>query len=595
MLVLLPFAFLAGIVTILSPCILPVLPIVLSGSTGGKARPYGVVTGFILSFSLFTLVLTAIVKAFALPPDFLRFVAVAFVIGFGLVMIVPALRDRFEMWASRVAGKGASKSGGKPRTGFFGGVVVGTSLGLVWTPCVGPIMASVISLAITQQVDGGAVATVLAYSLGTAIPMFGIMVGGRALIQRLPVLSRNPAAIQRVFGILMIVVGVSIGFGWDRTVQARLLEAFPNWGTGLTAFESIQPVQDALDRRAGGNGEDGGAMNAMAAEPVSFSLANAPKNGRLGDFGMAPEIVTDGMWFNEAGLGIPLPEDGLSMEDLRGKVVVIDFWTYSCINCVRTLPYLRAWWEAYKDDGLVIIGVHTPEFAFERNPENLRKAMADLGVEWPVVQDNDYRQWQAYSNRYWPAKYFIDATGRIRYYHFGEGGYDDSEKVIRALLQEAGQSAGRRADTSRAAAIRANTPETYLGWARAKGFVSTGGAVREEPANYEPAKVPGNGEWSLQGEWTITREYIRPMSSGTLELGFDAKDVFLVIEPAGEGGRIEVMLDGEPAPDNEDVTAGKLMPDESRVYRLVDLPRAGNHLLTLKVDGNLKLYAFTFG
>ena len=388
------------------------LPIVLSGSVGGKRKPIGIVVGFIGSFSVFTLLLSTLVKVLQIPPGTLRLGAVAVITVFGLILLFPFLQLQFEKIAFRLVRQREQKN----RTGFAGGLAIGTSLGLIWTPCVGPIIASVISLAISQQVDGGAFVIILAYAAGTAIPMFAIMKGGRRLIQRFPGLTRNTGKIQRGFGIVMIIAGLTIGFGLDRQLQTKILEIFPGYGSGLTSFEQTEAVQNALQARS-------------VHDKKELSWQSPPHNGELADYGPAPEILTDGEWFNSAPL---------TMEELKGKVVVVDFWTYSCINCIRTLPYLKSWYETYKNQGLVIVGVHTPEFAFEQNPANVQKAIADLGVTWPVVLDNSFTQWRAYDNRFWPAHYFIDTAGIIRYFHFGEGEYDTGEQVIRQLLAEAG-------------------------------------------------------------------------------------------------------------------------------------------------------------
>ncbi len=358
MLVLLGFAFVSGIITILSPCILPVLPIVLSGSVGGgKARPFGVLAGFVVSFTVFTLTLSAIVRALRIPTDALRVVAVVLIGLFGIVMLVPKLRDWFEMLTSRIASRGSTTSsvttGKSP--GFWSGLVVGVSLGLVWTPCVGPIMASVISLALTQQVSGDSVLITLAYTLGTSIPMLAVMLGGRALLARVPALTRNTANIQKGFGVLMIVMAVAIGFGWDRRFQAAILSAFPNYGAGLTAIEKAPSVHTALKTLQPARAAARVAQTNAAGEQLfSGAMDATPQNGVLGDYGLAPDFVTKGMWFNTQGV-VPMegqPAGGgappLTMKSLRGKVVLIDFWTYSCVNCVRTLPYLRAWYDTYR-------------------------------------------------------------------------------------------------------------------------------------------------------------------------------------------------------------------------------------------------------
>ena len=577
MLILIVFAFLSGIVTILSPCILPVLPIVLSGSVGGKRRPYGVITGFILSFSIFTLTLSAIVQLLNIPANTLRYTAVVLIILLGIIMLVPRFSFVFEKLTSRL---NRSTKAPKPSSGFKGGLAVGLSLGLIWTPCVGPIIASVISLAITQSVDGGSVLIILSYSLGTSIPMLAIMIGGRKLINRFPSLTKNTGKIQRGFGVLMILVGLSIGFGLDRKFQSAILEVLPGYGEGLTVFENADFIKKAIDSR---NISDDSAMM-DGSTPVTFN--REPEDGVLGDYGMAPEIVTRGMWFNS---------EALTMEDLRGKVVIVDFWTYSCINCVRTIPYLKTWYDAYKDDGLVIIGVHSPEFAFERDPGNVQKALSELGVTWPVVLDNEFTQWQAYNNRYWPAKYFIDATGKIRYFHFGEGEYETSEMVIRKLLEEAGKTNLRETEKKVETQIESRTAETYLGYKRTEGFTSEVELTQNEYRDYTGSSPLENGEWTLEGNWAFTKEYVVSNESGYLELGFHAKNVFLVIDPGEEGGFMEIEVDGSASADTVDVKNGVLQLQESRLYQLVGLERSGEHILKLKVSGKMRLFAFTFG
>jgi cytochrome c biogenesis protein CcdA/thiol-disulfide isomerase/thioredoxin len=580
MIVLLAFAFVSGIVTILSPCILPVLPIVLSGGiSGGKARPFGVLAGFVASFTAFTLTLSAIVQALGIPVGTLRIVAVVLIVAFGVVMLVPWLRDRFELATSRVAGRGGAR--GTPRAGFWGGVLVGLGIGLVWTPCVGPIMASVISLALTQHVSGGSVAITLAYTLGTSIPMFGVMIGGRALLARVPALTRSTAGIQKGFAVLMIAVGVAIGFGWDQRLQQAILRLAPNYGSGLTAVERTAPVVSALK---------------------SFSAPEVPSEGGvLADYGPAPAFVAGGPWFNTQGLvpstaqlpnGASMP---LDLAALRGKVVVVDFWTYSCVNCVRTLPYLRAWYNAYHAKGLVIVGVHTPEFEFERSTANVARAVRQLGVEWPVVQDNNYAQWDAYGNQYWPAEYFIGPRGNVRYVHYGEGNYATSEQVIRELLAETGVKVTGPMVSKPGPTLYAMTPETYLGYDRTTGFMSVPGLAPGAPTAYQPSGVLANGDWDLSGTWTATPQYIAPTGTGTLELSFDAKNVFLVIQPEGGGGRIKVFVDGKPAGSTVDVRDGTLVPTQPRMYQLVALRAAGTHVLRLDVTGDLRLYDFTFG
>lgn len=567
------FAFLSGIVTILSPCILPVLPIILSGTVGGKSKPIGIVTGFIVSFSLFTLALSALVQTLSISPEALRVAAVVIIVTFGITLMIPRLQLALEVLLAKVARtKGTTKS-----SGFTGGLMTGFSLGLVWTPCVGPIMASVISLAVSRQVDGGAIVIVAAYSLGTAIPMFAIMAGGRKLLNRFPRITGKTKDIQRFFGAIMIVAGLSIGFGVDRKFQTFILEVFPNYGVGLTSFEQGELVQKALDER-----QETGAM------ADGFDWSKAPKPGRPGNFGTAPELIAGGPWINNG--------EPYTMESLTGKVVLLDFWTYSCINCVRTIPYLRSWYDTYKEHGLEIIGIHSPEFPFERNIGNVQRAVQELQIEWPVVLDNDFAQWNSYNNRYWPAHFIIDGSGEIRYFHFGEGSYDETEQVIRTLLEENGAKLGM---TSRTTAEQESpgkrTPEIYLGYARAEHFKSENAYEEDVPTVFEAYEELAPGEWTLGGEWMIRNDFIEIDGTGTLDLNFEGKDLFIVIEPRSAAAAISIEIDGMIPEETADSKAGKLYPTSSRLYHLASFKEAKERLLHLVITGQVRLFTFTFG
>ncbi|MGL1892259.1 MAG: redoxin domain-containing protein [Spirochaetaceae bacterium] len=562
MLILIIFAFLSGIVTILSPCILPVLPIVLTGSFGNKSRPYGIVLGFILSFVIFSLTLSWIINFLNIPGDSLRILAIIFITFFGLIMFIPSFKEKFEIFISKIT---RSKSNNSSKNGFKGGVFIGLTLGIVWTPCVGPIMASVIALAATQTVDVASVLIILFYSIGTSIPMFAVILGGRTIIKKIPFLTKNPVKIQRGFGILMIIIGLSIGLDLDRKFQSVVLKVFPNYGAGLTVFETIEPVQKALK-----------SINRSSKSDLGILLdsVNNPKNATLGNYGLAPEFITN-----------PL---GIDLQSLKGKVVIVDFWTYSCINCIRTIPHLRSWYETYKDYGLEIVGVHTPEFAFESTRKNVNKAIKDLGITWPVIQDNNYKQWISYNNRYWPAKYILDVNGVIRYFHFGEDEYSTLEKVIRKLLLEAGIDLSSKANKQTVFKFKSKTPEIYLGYGRTSGFSSNEEISENREITYTSPKKLNNGQWSLTGNWLIKKEFIVPKNSGELELNFSAKNVFIVIEPEStSGGVIEVLLDGK--------RIHEIQPTVSKLYQLVDLKRAGSHNLKLRIKGDLRLFAFTFG
>ena len=575
MILLILFAFLAGVVTILSPCILPILPVILSSSlTGSKKRPLGVVTGFIISFTFFTLFLSLIVKSLGIPAGSFRSFSIIIILIFGLGLLLPnfqALLERFFTYFSRFSPKL------KEDSGFVGGVLIGASIGLVWTPCVGPILASIISLAITGSVSGQAALITFSYSLGTAIPMLAIVYGGRNLLNKVPWLTRNTVKIQKAFGVLMILTALAIFFNIDRKFQTFILDKFPNYGTGLTSFEDNETIRRALDRL------DGGEVSEEDMGKPTFNL--------LDDSGVnAPELIPGGDWFNTKPL---------TLKELRGKVVMVDFWTYTCINCIRTLPYLRDWYEKYADKGLVIIGVHTPEFEFEKSPENVQKAIEDFEIKYPVMQDNNYATWRVYDNHYWPAKYIVDKNGKIRYTHFGEGEYDETEEVIQALLAETGVEIKEGVNNPKYQ-ITTRTPELYLGYGRMGYFATPNELARDEKKTYELPEDLVINHFALSGDWQIEEEGSMPFSGSTLVLAFESKDVFLVMRPKGKTeGKVRVTLDdklltGSNAGD--DVKDGVVSVDIDRLYKLVKLDKPGQHVLKLEfLDSNLELYAFTFG
>ena len=578
MILLIVFAFIAGLVTILSPCILPVLPIVLSGSvTGGKNRPLGVVTGFIASFTFFTLFLTTLVKTTGIDPDSLRIVSIVVITFFGLSLLVPKIQTVFERFASGIVslGQKGQQTATVVRSDFVAGILVGVSLGLLWTPCVGPILASIISLALSGTVTGSAVLITLAYASGTAIPMLAITYGGRKLLAKTPWLTQNTPHIQKIFGVLMIITALAIVGNLDRKLQAYILDVFPNYGAGLTKFEDNPAVNAELD----------------TLKPINSTRTERgkPMFDFLSELGNAPEFIPGGEWLNS---------DPLPMQRLRGKVVLVDFWTYTCINCIRTLPYIKTWWEKYKDKGLVIVGVHTPEFEFEKETKNVARAIKDFGLTYPVMQDNNYATWNAYANHYWPAKYLVDKNGKIRYTHFGEGKYDETEKAIRELLAEAGTDVSDIQVANPAYQIQSRTPELYLGYWRIATFSSPERIAEDKPAAYTaPAKLSRN-TFAYAGTWTIGYQRAMPAKGSTLLLHFDAAEVFLVMRPKNESGQVKVYLDDKIVSDQagEDINNGVVTVDIDRLYKLIKLPTAGTHILKLEfLDDSVELYAFTFG
>jgi len=566
MILLVLFAFLAGVVTILSPCILPILPIILSSTIGdentGKSRPIGVIIGFILSFTFFTLFLSAIVSISGISADALRLFSVIVIGLFGFSFLIPQFQLLLEKMFSKMAG---FIPVGQNKKGFWSGVLVGLSIGLLWTPCVGPILASVISLAITGKVTIDAFLITFAYSLGTAIPMFIIMIGGQNLLRRNQWLLNNSANIQKVFGAIMILTAIAIFTNFDRKFQTFILNTFPKYGVGLTKFEDTDLIRNKLQEVNGKKVEQKDMGKPM------FDLLS-PKGVK------APEIISGGEWFNS---------DPLTLEQLKGKVVVVDFWTYSCINCQRTLPYLRQWYEKYKDKGLVVIGVHSPEFEFEKDSDNVRQAISDFGLKYPVVQDNNFSTWQAYDNHYWPAKYFIDKEGYIRYTHFGEGAYDESEKVIQGLLKEAGATDVSQEINNPSYKVYSQTPETYLGYLRIDRFASPENLVYDSISSYTVSSIPQN-YFALSGKWAIMKEYANPQKGAGLFFDFESKEVFLVMRPKATIAKVKVYLD--------DKLQTTITVDSDKLYKLVELSNPGRHILHLEFDdNNAELYAFTFG
>jgi cytochrome c biogenesis protein CcdA/thiol-disulfide isomerase/thioredoxin len=443
--ILIPAALLAGVLTIASPCVLMVLPILLSTSgSGGRLRPLGIVLAFALSFTAFTLAFAGALQALALPATWLRTFTIVALGLFGLALLIPAWGRAFERLLSpltRLAG-----SGNVQRNGFGGGLLIGAGLGLLWAPCAGPLMALAISLTASAGFTPEGLSIALAYTLGAAVPMLLIAYGTRGFVARARRLGRNTGLVQRVFGGLTVLACVALLFGLDVQIQSWVQRSLPEgYSSFLTAFESQPQVQreiDELQKR----------VLPVMTEPTAGSVASQEESGQepiavpmqdstippltptprpiveLKDLGPAPELTGIQGWINS---------EPLTLEGLRGKVVIVDFWTFGCYNCRNTRPHVRALYDKYHDQGLEIVGVHTPEFAYEKVPANIERAAQDQRVNWPIAFDNDFKTWRAFNNRYWPAFYFIDATGRLRHTHFGEGGYDFNEKVVQQLLMEA--------------------------------------------------------------------------------------------------------------------------------------------------------------
>jgi cytochrome c biogenesis protein CcdA/thiol-disulfide isomerase/thioredoxin len=574
---LIVFGFIAGAATAVSPCVLPVLPVALSaGVTGGRRRPLGVVTGLALSFTFATVALVYVIDALGLPDDLIRTLAIVVLLVFGLSLLIPPLGARVEAAIGRLVPARARRpaAGGE---GFGSGFVLGLSLGLVYAPCAGPILAGVITVSASQSFTAGRLAVALAYGVGTAVVLYALMIGGRRLTRRL---SGQSARLQLATGAVMVLVALLMLGDYDIRFQTAIANDLPAILVNPSKeLEESGAAQKRLADLRGDRSPDKRVRTHAQGDPLPV-LGNAP------DFAGTQE------WFNTAG------GRALTLADLRGHPVLVDFWTYTCINCIRTLPYLKAWDRRYRKAGLVIVGVHTPEFPFERDASNVRAAIAQNGLRYPVAQDNDYAVWEAYQNQYWPAEYFLDGEGRVRYVHFGEGSYDEKEGVIRELLKEAGKQPGAMAGGHGIqASPGVTTPETYLGAARAQRFAN--GRIRagtqefEQPADLRPDQL-GYG-----GRWQIGDEAATALADSRLELEFGARRVYLVLGSRGGVPRaVHVLLDGRPIAARlagRDVHAGRVSVERQRLYELVDLPRTERHRLTLNLDPGVSGYAFTFG
>ena len=409
---LLVAAFAAGLLSILAPCTWPVVPVVLGASAGGGGRrPLGVIVGLVTTFILVTVALASILAALGLTTATLRTLAVIVLAGVALSLLVPrigaALAGRLDDLSeigTRIGGRGVD------RDGFVGGLILGAAVGLIWAPCVGPIMAGVIAIAATQGPTPATLAIAVAYAAGAAIPLFVVAVRGRAITARVGGRFRGDAA-RRVMGGLMLVSCLAIATGADVRLQTAATDLLPaGWTNALYALEEVPTIEDGVR-----------ALDGQAPAPGAGTSID------LSDLGPAPELRGITAWINS---------EPISVASLRGKVVLVHFWTFGCINCRNVQPYVEAWYDKYHDAGFEIIGVHTPELSFERDLDNVRAAVVDQGVKFPVAFDPSFSTWQAFSNRYWPAFYYIDRAGEIRYVHAGEGSYEEQEAVIRELLAE---------------------------------------------------------------------------------------------------------------------------------------------------------------
>jgi cytochrome c biogenesis protein CcdA/thiol-disulfide isomerase/thioredoxin len=589
---LLVLAYLGGVLTIVSPCILPVLPFVFA-RTGQPFMKSGLplLAGMALTFALVAS-LAAVGGGWVVQVNqYGRWLALLFVALFGLTLLLPRLAERLTR-PLVAAGSRLSEAAGadaRPRPGAS--FLIGVATGLLWAPCAGPILGLLLTGAALQGASIATTLLLLAYAAGAATSLaVALLLGGKVFAA----MKRSIGAgewLRRGLGAAMLAGVAAIALGLDTGILARVSTA------------STGGIEQALvGRLAGKSPTSSGAM--MAQVPASGSAMKAADKapGALPIEGNLPPLDGAVQWLNSPPL---------TTQALKGKVVLVDFWTYSCINCLRTLPYVKAWAEKYRDQGLVVIGVHAPEFAFERDVGNVSKAMKDLGINYPVAIDNDFKVWRAFNNEYWPAHYFADAQGRIRYHHFGEGDYAESERVIQQLLREAGAAKVAQGLINASAEgvqlapdmNEVQSPETYVGYQRAEHFVPETSLVPNKVSAYSAPSQLALNDWSLDGHWNVGSERATSSAPASrIVYRFHARDLHLVLGPGTDGKpvRFKVLIDGKAPGDahGTDVAPdGSGSVTEQRLYQLVrQTGGVTDRTFSIEfLDPGVSAYAFTFG
>jgi cytochrome c biogenesis protein CcdA/thiol-disulfide isomerase/thioredoxin len=626
MMLLALLAYLGGVLTIVSPCILPVLPFVFARADKPFLRAgLPMLIGMALTFAAVA-TLAAVGGGWAVAANqYGRYAALVLLAVFGLTLLVPALADRLTRPLVALGGRLSESAEAGEQSGrgsVLPSFLLGIATGLLWAPCAGPILGLILTGAALQGANTGTTLLLAAYAAGAATSLaLALLVGGRVFAA----MKRSLHAgewVRRGLGAAVLVAVVAIAFGADTGFLTRI-------STASTAaleqglLDKLHPMakQSSVVMQGGGDStvmmtgnnammqstaQQSGSMQsttmqAGANNSMMMAAQEMPKPADLPVEGPMPDLSGAVTWLNSP------PLDAAA---LKGKVVLVDFWTYSCINCLRTIPYVRAWAEKYKDQGLVVIGVHSPEFAFEKDVDNVKKAIADLKITYPVAIDNNYAIWRGFNNNFWPAHYFIDAKGQIRHHEFGEGNYDESERVIQQLLAEAGKKMASsdlvtvNATGAEAAADMSEiqSPETYVGYARAENFVSPGGAAQDQAKTYT-AEAKQLNEWGLTGDWTVGSEHATlNAKDGSIIYRFHARDLHLVLGPGADGKpvRFRVTIDGA-APganhgsDIDENGAGTVTGQ--RLYQLVrQSGGVADHTFEIQfLDPGVQAYAFTFG
>jgi cytochrome c biogenesis protein CcdA/thiol-disulfide isomerase/thioredoxin len=597
--------YFGGVLTILSPCILPVLPFVFARSEQKfvtNALP--MLAGMAITFAGIA-TLAAVGGAWAVRLNqYGRLFALVLLTAFAVTLLWPRLADWLARPLVALGNRLAQPAAVTGKVSVVNSVLLGVATGLLWAPCAGPILGLILTGAAISGPNARTTLLLFAYAAGAATSLaLALLAGGRVFALLKKSLGTGEW-IRRGLGVAVLLAVVAIVFGWDSTVLTR-------WS--LNGTNNLE--QSLIDKiKPGDAGAAGGSMT-MAMSNSNMAMSNSKSDGHAMMMSAAKpsgDLPIEGEMPSFAGATLWLNSAPLTPEALRGKVVMVDFWTYSCINCLRALPFVESWYGKYKDHGLVVIGVHAPEFAFEKDAGNVRRAVADLKITYPVALDNDYAIWQAFNNQYWPAHYFSDAAGRIRAHHFGEGNYDESEQIIRKLLIEAGQTdlppPGMGAVM--AAGVEAppdethdQSPETYVGFRRAENFASPGGFAQNQAHRYAAPAALKLNQWALGGSWSVDPEKaVLDTVPGKIVFRFYARDLHLVLGPGNDGKpvRFRVLLDGLAPEQNHGTDTdrnGDGTIDRQRLYQLIrQTGEVGEHVFSIEfLDSGVQAYSFTFG
>jgi cytochrome c biogenesis protein CcdA/thiol-disulfide isomerase/thioredoxin len=600
---LLVLAYLGGVLTIVSPCILPVLPFVFA-RTGQPFIKSGLplLAGMALTFALVAS-LAAVGGGWVVQVNqYGRWLALLFVALFGLTLLLPRVAERLTRPLVSAGSRLSQAAGQDNRPHPGASFLIGVATGLLWAPCAGPILGLILTGAALQGASIATTLLLLAYAAGAATSLAAALLLGGKVFAFMKRSIGTGEWIRRGLGALMLAGVAAIALGLDTGILARI-------STASTGGLEQALVGKLSAKKPDANGTmmaqipaaDASANGSMMAAGSAMKMA-AKAPGTLPVEGQLPPLDGAVQWLNSPPL---------DAQALKGKVVLVDFWTYSCINCLRTLPYVKAWAEKYRDQGLVVIGVHAPEFAFERDVGNVTKAMKELGINYPVAIDNDYKIWRAFNNEYWPAHYFADAQGRIRYHHFGEGDYAESERVIQQLLREAGsKSVADGLINADAKGVQlapdmneVQSPETYLGYQRAEHFVPETSLVPNKVSAYVPPANLALNDWGLGGQWNVGAERATAGATASrIVYRFHARDLHLVLGPGADGKpvRFKVSIDGQAPGDAHGVDVspdGSGQVTEQRLYQLVR-QSGGVKDRTFSIeflDPGVSAYAFTFG